>query len=639
MFRTYQQRVIWAAAAAGTLLLLGLLAALFARGQFIEVYGDAAATALLVEYCIWGAAVWAAVSGVVIAFGLSCYWHESQSQQQTIQNYLDLPTEQLISPPKHRPNTVLPFQVADWQLAPRVEQLLSRIQVEVHQRENFLATMSHEIRTPMNGLIGFLSNLKETPLNDQQQQYLSIIDSSARSLLHVINQILDFSKLRAGQLAIEDIAFDLKAFAEERTALAKQSARGKAVKVHLSFEAAAEPVIIRTDPSRLRQILDNLLANAVKFTERGEVILEISVQAQANSEVDLFFAVRDSGIGMTISEQQKLFQPYRQADAISRRYGGTGLGLTIAHSLVELLGGELKLTSRPGEGSCFYFTLRCPVAKPEAQVHFSDLYHVRLPQSELKKHLALLVDDTPTNLFLLETICQSVGLPYRTAVNGREALELCREQHFDLIFMDIQMPIMNGYDAIKAIRKLPDAGRTAIVALTASAFQEDVDMALGAGSTGFIPKPFERDQLLLCIADHLGIIPERELREDDQKVDGSPEAVAIRHMHDFMREQYQISLGEIKMILAQTLADRRPLLDNLTAYAQQGNADETIAILQRLKGQLAAIGLLDHSEQTVAIMNLIREGDRENALAQIIAFTQSLTRIFMRLEEGVTLPK
>ena len=340
---------------------------------------------------------------------------------------------------------------------------------------------------------------------------------------------------------------------------------------------------------------------------------------------------------MTQSEQDHLFKPYEQADiSIARRYGGTGLGLTISHSLVELLGGRLQVKSSPGEGSCFYFTLQCAASKPEEQVHLSDLYHVKLPRTELKKHWALLVDDTLTNLFLLETICQSVGLPYRTAENGREALDLCRQQHFDLIFMDIQMPIMDGYTAIREIRKLPDAATTTIIALTASAYQEDVEKALGAGSTGFIPKPFERDQLLLCIAEALGITPERELRAADRELAESPEVATVRRMHDFMREQYQLSLGEIKMLLAQTLADWRPLLDNLGSYAQQGNEQETLALLHRLKGQLAAIGLLDHSEKTVTIMEAFREGRREEGQTMILGFIQSLTRIFKLLEGDVT---
>ena len=573
--------------------------------------------------------------------GLLGYWlfilsRRRKCQLQTLRNYLSVPVGQLLEEPARHARRD-PSATEDPTFAEGMDELLRRIRKESQSREKFIATMSHEIRTPMNGLLGFLSSLKETQLSDQQRQYLKIIDSSAKGLVHVINEILDFTKLRAGKLTASEVTFDLRSFAEERVALARQSARGKPLKVNLLFHGAEEPVLMRTDPSLLRQILDNLLGNGVKFTERGEVALEIQVTPMDGGRLSIDFAVRDSGIGMTQSEQDHLFKPYEQADiSIARRYGGTGLGLTISHSLVELLGGRLQVKSSPGEGSCFYFTLQCAASKPEEQVHLSDLYHVKLPRTELKKHWALLVDDTLTNLFLLETICQSVGLPYRTAENGREALDLCRQQHFDLIFMDIQMPIMDGYTAIREIRKLPDAATTTIIALTASAYQEDVEKALGAGSTGFIPKPFERDQLLLCIAEALGITPERELRAADRELAESPEVATVRRMHDFMREQYQLSLGEIKMLLAQTLADWRPLLDNLGSYAQQGNEQETLALLHRLKGQLAAIGLLDHSEKTITIMEAFREGRREEGQTMILGFIQSLTRIFKLLESDVT---
>lgn len=573
--------------------------------------------------------------------GLLGYWlfilsRRRKCQLQTLRNYLSVPVGQLLEEPARHARRD-PSATEDPTFAEGMDELLRRIRKESQSREKFIATMSHEIRTPMNGLLGFLSSLKETQLSDQQRQYLKIIDSSAKGLVHVINEILDFTKLRAGKLTASEVTFDLRSFAEERVALARQSARGKPLKVNLLFHGAEGPVLMRTDPSLLRQILDNLLGNGVKFTERGEVALEIQVTPMDGGRLSIDFAVRDSGIGMTQSEQDHLFKPYEQADiSIARRYGGTGLGLTISHSLVKLLGGRLQVKSSPGEGSCFYFTLQCAASKPEEQVHLSDLYHVKLPRTELKKHWALLVDDTLTNLFLLETICQSVGLPYRTAENGREALDLCRQQHFDLIFMDIQMPIMDGYTAIREIRKLPDAATTTIIALTASAYQEDVEKALGAGSTGFIPKPFERDQLLLCIAEALGITPERELRAADRELAESPEVATVRRMHDFMREQYQLSLGEIKMLLAQTLADWRPLLDNLGSYAQQGNEQETLALLHRLKGQLAAIGLLDHSEKTVTIMEAFREGRREEGQTMILGFIQSLTRIFKLLESDVT---
>ncbi len=580
--------------------------------------------------------LWFWAGAAIVVLLLSALLWEKLRQKRILTNYLALSYDL----GKGDGSPPLPADEAaniavQYNLDKTLELLFQRFREESRHKDKFFASMSHEIRTPLNGLVGFLSNLAETQLNDQQKQYLRIIESSARSLMQVINEILDYSKIQAGQLSLEEIAFDLRDFLEERIAVARQLAKNKTLKVILDFPNQ-DLLIIRTDPGRLRQILDNLLSNAIKFTDSGEVILEVRQQSCEDNYLSLAFAVRDSGVGIPINIQKKLFKPFAQADdTIARRYGGTGLGLSISSALVKLLGGQLSLQSRPGEGSCFSFSLRLLAARPEEQVRISELYRITLPRTELKKHWALLVDDTPTNLFLLETICQSVGLPYRTAVNGREALELCKQQRFDLIFMDIQMPIMDGYTAIREIRKLPNSGMTHIIALTASAFQEDIDQALGAGSTGFIPKPFERDQLLLCIADALGITPERQIREPLGPQE-TAESATVRRMHDFMREQYQISLGEIKMILAQTVTDWRPVLDNLATYSQQGNAEETIAILQRLKGQLVSVGLLDQSEQTVTIMQAFKTNNRTQGQAMVINLCQALTRIFKVLEQEVT---
>ncbi|NLF17743.1 MAG: response regulator [Lentisphaerae bacterium] len=518
-----------------------------------------------------------------------------------------------------------------------LNRFLERIRDADRTKDRFLAAMSHEIRTPMNGVIGFLGNLRETPLNEQQRQYLRVIESSARSLLRVINEILDFSKLSAGRMDLEEVAFDLPRLAEDCVAMARQVVRGKPVKVHLELQGL-EGVIIRGDPTRLRQVLDNLLGNAAKFTDRGEVRLRLEATPQGDDALEVRLAVSDTGIGITPEQQAELFRPFTQAEAgTTRKYGGTGLGLCIAASLVELMGSRLEVESRPGEGTTFRFVLHTRTARPEEQVHLSGHYRITLPTGALRSYWALLVDDTPTNLFLMETICQSIGLPYRTATNGREAVDLAREQRFDLIFMDIQMPVMDGYTAIREIRQLPTSGGTQIIALTASAFQEDVDRALGAGSTGFLAKPFERDHLLLCIAQHLDVAVQRELREPVEGGQDSREEVLVRQMYDFMREQYQISLGEIKMILAQAVSDWRPLLDDLRVFARRSDWQGVRAIMHRLKGQLAAIGLLAFAERAGGITAAIRAEQTATLQAGIETFTADLGAVFKVLEQEVTL--
>ncbi len=502
------------------------------------------------------------------------------------------------------------------------------------KKDEFFAEMSHEIRTPLNGIIGFLGSLAETPLNPQQIQYVKLIDSSSRSLLHTINEILDFSKINAGKLELENIPFDLCELLDERIAIAQQLLKGHK-NIKLIYEPPADSLIIKCDPLRLRQVLDNLLSNAVKFTEHGEI--RLSVSAEDNGDyVILKTSVRDTGVGMSQDEAKLVFDAYRQSGKnISRRFGGTGLGLPISAHIVSLLGGKLNVSSRPGEGSCFSFTISVPKARQGEQHHLSGVeMQITLPASELKKKFALLVDDTPTNLFLLETICQGAGLPYRTAQNGLEAVKLCKEQSFDIIFMDIQMPVMDGYTAMREIRSMPGTGTTHIIALTASTYKSDVEKALASGANSFMAKPFERNQLLLCLADALCIHPTRKMPEL-QEIHESPEEETVRLMHDFMREQYRISLGEIKMILAQTASDWRPLLDSLGTYAHKGQNDEAMAILHRLKGLLSSIGLAALSEEASNAMQLMGAGI--NPSDQIKHLIKELSDIFKELEKQVTI--
>jgi signal transduction histidine kinase/CheY-like chemotaxis protein/HPt (histidine-containing phosphotransfer) domain-containing protein len=519
-----------------------------------------------------------------------------------------------------------------------LNRFVERARAADRTKDRFLAAMSHEIRTPMNGVIGFLENLRETPLNEQQQQYVRLIDSSARSLLKVINGILDFSKIAAGRMELEAVAFDLRQLLEDRQAMTRQLVRGKRVKVSLDLPEDT-PLVVRGDPTRLRQVLDNLLGNAAKFTDKGEIAIGLSAKMVGAESVSLAFSVEDTGIGIPPDRLKNLFEAFKQADAgTARKYGGTGLGLCISAGLVSLMGGELTARSNEGEGSCFEFTIGLATARPEEQVRLSDHFTIMIPAGALRQFWALLVDDTPTNLFLMETVCQSIGLPYRTARNGQEAVDLCRQHHFDLVFMDIQMPVMDGYTAIREIRKLEDAQTTQIIALTASAFQEDVDRALGAGSTGFIAKPFERNHLLLTIAEHLGVAVERKLREMPEAQEDETDVV-VRRMYDFMQRRYQASLGEIKLVLAQTVSDWRPLLDDLRVFSKQGTWESVRAIMHRLKGQLGAIGLEEFSEVAEAVNASLRKGETDGVVERIDQFVEELSDVFRRLEAEVTVDR
>ena len=573
------------------------------------------------------------ILAAIIAAMVWLYWRDVICPLRNIGSYLSLNNPQ----GKASSGTLLP-EPSEIEADLRGVEVKSR--EDMNAKDSFFASMSHEIRTPLNGAIGFLDSLGETDLNPQQKQYLNLIKSSANSLRHVIDDVLDLSKINSGKLELESIAFDFSALLEECVAYATQLCRSKKnVKIAYRFnhegELPEKGLVIRSDPMRLRQVIDNLLSNAVKFTERGEVALLVSMREKEGGLLEFDVSIKDTGIGMTSEEIDRLFKPYSQASkSTARRYGGTGLGLVICDNIVRLLGGKLTVTSKRMEGSEFKFSFTAPMAKHEEQLRLTGNFQVTLPANELKKKFALLVDDTPTNLFLLETICQGTGLPYTTAQNGLEAVKRCSEDKFDIIFMDIQMPIMDGYTAMKEIRKMPNTGATHIVALTASAYQEDVARALESGANSFIPKPFERNQLLLCIADALAIEPQRSLKSQYDEEE-SEEEVQVRMMHDYMRERYSISLGEIKMILAQTAADWRPVLDSLALYSKKGQTDEVKAILHKLKGQLSSIGLQEFADASADIMLRINAGDDSNA--EIQSLIDSLSAIFRVLEKQVTL--
>ena len=603
------------------------------RQQFLASFAQAqeihnALTARVFRIALWSLLLIAAILCVMSWM----YWRDVMRPLRDIGSYLSLNNPK----GKAASGALLP-EPAD------IEADLRGFDIKSHEdmnaRDSFFASMSHEIRTPLNGAIGFLESLGETDLNPQQRQYLSLIKSSANSLRHVIDDVLDLSKINAGKLELESIAFDFSALLEECVAYATQLCRSKkAVKVVYAFTpengVSDKPLVIHSDPMRLRQVIDNLLSNAVKFTDRGEVTLAVTAREKGEGVFEFDVAVKDTGIGMTSDELDRLFKPYSQANrSVTRRYGGTGLGLVICDNIVRLLGGKLAVASKRMEGSEFKFSFTAPMAKPEEQLRLTGNFQVTLPASELKKKFALLVDDTPTNLFLLETICQAAGLPYITAQNGLEAVKRCTEDRFDIIFMDIQMPLMDGYAAMREIRKLPNTGATHIVALTASAYQEDVARALESGANSFIPKPFERNQLLLCIADALAIVPERSLKPQDEEEE-SEEEVQVRMMHDYMRERYSISLGEIKMILAQTAADWRPVLDSLALFSKKGQNDEVRAILHKLKGQLSSIGLQEFADAAAEIMLQMNGGT--DCSAEIQSLIESLSAIFRVLEKQVT---
>lgn len=454
-------------------------------------------------------------------------------------------------------------------------------------KENFLANMSHEIRTPMNAIVGFTQLLAQKNLDGDAKHYVQTIERSGENLLAIVNDILDISKIEAGMMRIEHVPFSLRGLINSVGTMVQQRANSKGIQLTVEIDNAI-PDILEGDPVRLTQILNNLLGNALKFTEEGAVALKASVEEQHDNAVKIKLAVSDTGIGIEPQKLKHIFGRFEQADdTITRQYGGTGLGLSIVRDLVELQGGTIEVESNPGSGTVFYVVVPYTISTNQI-VDSLAVARSPLPGTASSNVVVLITEDNEFNQSLLMHIFKNWDLRFEIANNGQEAIEMLKAKKYDLVLMDIQMPVMDGYTAARKIRNELKL-EVPIIAMTAHAMPGEKEKCLSYGMNDYIAKPVKQEHLSRLISKFTSFVPAAPIEE-------APVSGAMPNGYQYINLQYlqEVSAGNkvYEREATRKFLHAIPLdMEALELAVKERDEQKVQAIAHNLKTTISVMGL------------------------------------------------